>query len=445
MATQQILVIDDDPGFRRLLETILRGEGYEVATASNKKVALHLCERKQYDLVISDLKLPDGDGIEILRWLRAHAPEIPVILVTGFGTVATAVEAMKLGAFDFLSKPLQNPDELRLLVRKAFESVSVRHESALYREEQSSRFDCGAIVAGHPKMARVVELARKVAPTNATVLLTGESGTGKEIIARCIHRNSPRAERVFVAVNCAALSPTLIESELFGHEKGAFTGAVTQHLGRFERAHGGTLFLDEIAELDPGLQAKLLRVLQEKTFERVGGTREITTDVRILAATNRNLTELVAAKKFREDLYYRLSMFPIELPPLRERGQDIIELARLFLARAARTLNKKPLRLTPEAEQVLLAYSWPGNVRELENLMERMAILCTETVEADDLPITATGPARPTLFKDIERQAILDALAANSGNRTRTARQLGISLRTLQYRLKEYGITGAGE
>ena len=445
MATQQILVVDDDPGFRRLLETILKGEGYEVATASNKQVALHLCERKQYHLVISDLKLPDGDGIEILRWLREHAPEVPVILISGFGTVATAVEAMKLGAFDFLSKPLQNPDELRLLVRKVFDSVSVQHESALFREEESARFDCGAIIAGDPKMVKVLELARKVAPTHATVLITGESGTGKEIIARCIHRHSPRAGRIFVAVNCAALAPTLIESELFGHEKGAFTGAVAQHVGRFERAQGGTLFLDEIGELDGNLQAKLLRVLQEKTFERVGGTREMTADVRVIAASNRDLKEQVGAKKFREDLYYRLNMFPIELPPLRERGKDVLELARFFLARAARSLNRKPLRLTSEAEQVLLGYNWPGNVRELENLMERMAILCEETVEADDLPITATGPARPTLFKDIERQAILDALAANEGNRTRTARQLGISLRTLQYRLKEYGITGGGE
>jgi DNA-binding NtrC family response regulator len=445
MATQQILVVDDDPGFRRLLETILKGEGYEVATASNKQVALHLCERKQYHLVISDLKLPDGDGIEILRWLREHAPEVPVILISGFGTVATAVEAMKLGAFDFLSKPLQNPDELRLLVRKVFDSVSVQHESALFREEESARFDCGAIIAGDPKMVKVLELARKVAPTHATVLITGESGTGKEIIARCIHRHSPRAGRIFVAVNCAALAPTLIESELFGHEKGAFTGAVAQHVGRFERAQGGTLFLDEIGELDGNLQAKLLRVLQEKTFERVGGTREMTADVRVIAASNRDLKEQVGAKKFREDLYYRLNMFPIELPPLRERGQDILELAHFFLARAARSLNRKPLRLTSEAEQVLVGYNWPGNVRELENLMERMAILCEETVEADDLPITATGPARPTLFKDIERQAILDALAANEGNRTRTARQLGISLRTLQYRLKEYGITGGGE
>jgi transcriptional regulator with GAF, ATPase, and Fis domain len=288
----------------------------------------------------------------------------------------------------------------------------------------------------------VLELAGRVAPTSATVLITGESGTGKEVIARCIHANSPRGQKVFVAVNCAALSPTLIESELFGHERGAFTGAVGQHLGRFERAHGGTLFLDEIGELDGNLQAKLLRVLQERTFERVGGTRQLTVDVRVIAATNRNLKQQVAEGKFREDLYYRLNLFPIEVPPLRERRPDIVKLARFFLERAARNLGKAGLALTAEAERVLVEYDWPGNVRELENTMERVTILCDEVVEPDDLPVSSAGPAHPVLFKDIERQAIEDALRANQGNRTRTARQLGISLRTLQYRLKEYGISG---
>jgi two-component system response regulator FlrC len=244
---------------------------------------------------------------------------------------------------------------------------------------------------------------------------------------------------VFVAVNCAALSPTLIESELFGHEKGAFTGAVGQHPGRFERAQGGTLFLDEIGELDPNLQAKLLRVLQEKAFERVGGTRQIVADVRVIAATNRDIKKLAKEGKFREDLYYRIAMFPIEVPPLRERGNDVVLLARHFLDRAARNLGKPPVGLTPEAEQVVRAYLWPGNVRELENLMERMAILCDEIIEPDDLPITPAGPVRPVLFRDIERKAIEDALRENDGNRTRAAKQLGISVRTLQYRLKEYG------
>jgi transcriptional regulator with GAF, ATPase, and Fis domain len=328
-----------------------------------------------------------------------------------------------------------------LLVSKALEQRRLSQECELLREEEASRFSCGSIVAGHPRMMRVLELVRKVSPTGATVLITGESGTGKEVIARCIHANSPRAQKIFAPVNCAALSPTLIESELFGHEKGAFTGAVNQHLGRFERAHGGTLFLDEIGELDQNLQAKLLRVLQEKTFERVGGSRQITVDVRLITATNRDLKQAVAEGKFREDLYYRLNLFPIEVPPLRERQSDIPTLARFFLARASGNLGKPDLALTPDAEKVLMAYGWPGNVRELENTMERMAILCDDAIEPDDLPVTSTGPARPVLFRDIERQAIEDALHANDGNRTRTAKQLGISLRTLQYRLKDYGIT----
>ena len=435
-----ILVVDDDPGFRSLLETILRGEGYQVEAAGTVAEALSAGSRRSYHLVISDLKLPDGTGLEILRHWKQEMPEVPVIMITAFGTVASAVEAMKSGAADYLGKPLSSPDELRLVVRNALEQNHTLRERDLLREQEDARFACGDLIAGDPKMVRVIELAQKVAPTQATVLITGESGTGKEIIARCLHRNSPRGQRVFAAVNCAALSPTLIESELFGHERGAFTGAVGQHAGRFEREHGGTLFLDEIGELDASLQAKLLRVLQEKVFERVGGSRLITSDVRIIAATNRNLKQQVAEGKFREDLYYRLNTFPIDLPPLRDRPSDIRRLARYFLERAGRELGKTGLLLSPEAENILLAYSWPGNVRELENTMERVGILCDEIIEADDLPITSTGPTRPVLFKDIERRSIEDALRENQGNRTRTARQLGISLRTLQYRLKDYNI-----
>jgi two-component system response regulator FlrC len=438
MAT--ILIVDDDAGFRALMETILQGEGYETETASSVAEARAAGARRSFNLVVTDLKLPDGSGLEVLRYWKQEMPEIPVIVITGFGTVSSAVEAMKLGAVDYLGKPLSSPDELRIVARSALDQNQTILERDLLRDQEDARFSCSDLIAGDPAMARVVELMRKVAPTQATVLLTGESGTGKEVIARCIHRNSTRAQRVFVPVNCAALSPTLIESELFGHERGAFTGAVGQHAGRFERAAGSTLFLDEIGELDAGLQAKLLRVLQEKTFERVGGTRQITADVRIIAATNRNLKQSVAEGKFREDLYYRLSTFPIEIPPLRERVSDIRRLVRFFLARASAELNKPALTVSPEAESVLMAYAWPGNVRELQNTMERVAILCDGVVEPDDLPITSTGPARPVLFRDIERRAIEDALAENGGNRTRTAKQLGISLRTLQYRLKEYNL-----
>jgi two-component system response regulator FlrC len=438
--TEQILVVDDDPGFRALLEAILAGEGYAVTTAPNIAAAIRAIQQRRFHLVVSDLKLPDGDGLSVLRAVKAAGPATPVIMITGFGTVASAVEAMKLGAEDYLGKPLHSPDELRILVRKALDRQQLEQEHALLREDQDARFSCASLIAEHPSMRRVVELVRKVAPTPATVLITGESGTGKEVVARCIHANSPRASRAFVAVNCAALTPSLIESELFGHEKGAFTGANNQHIGRFERAHGGTLFLDEIGELDANLQAKLLRVLQEKSFERVGGSRLITVDVRVIAATNRDLKQSVAAHAFREDLYYRLNLFPVELPALRQRASDVVPLARFFLARAAASLNKRGLTLTTAAEAVLTQYAWPGNVRELENTMERLAILADGPIEPDDLPITPEGPARPVLFKDIERQAILDALAANNNNRTRTAQQLGISLRTLQYRLKDYGI-----
>jgi DNA-binding NtrC family response regulator len=431
---ENLLVVDDDPGFRSLLETILAGEGYQVATAATAAEALRALDQRQFQLVVSDLRLPDGSGVNVLRRVKDISPATPVIMITAFGTVATAVEAMKLGALDYLGKPLSSPDELRMVVRRALDQAATERERQFLREQDAGRFACRAMVAEDARMLHALELVRKVAPTNATVLILGESGTGKELVARCIHNNSARAQRVFVPVNCAALSPTLIESELFGHEKGAFTGAAGQHAGRFERAHGGTLFLDEIGELDLPLQAKLLRVLQDRTFERVGGTRQISVDVRIIAATNRDLRQRVAAGQFREDLFYRLSAFPVALPPLRERPADILRLARHFLGRTR-------VRLTAAAEQALTAYSWPGNVRELENMMERVAILCEGEVTAADLPFPhETGP-KPVAMRDIERQAIEAALRAHQGNRTHAAKQLGISLRTLQYRLKEYGLS----
>jgi len=438
---ETILVVDDDPGFRRLLETILAKEGYQVQTFGSVAEALRQGQARSFDLVISDLRLPDGDGLAVLKWWKENAPETPVVMITAFGTVASAVEAMKLGAADYIGKPLSSPDELRLLVRRTLDQSRLEQQVEVLREQQQNQFSCQSLIAEDPAMTRVLQMVQRVAPTSATVLLIGESGVGKELIARCIHDNSQRARQVFVPVNCAALSPTLIESELFGHEKGAFTGAVDRHLGRFERAHGGTLFLDEIGELDANLQAKLLRVLQEKTFERVGGTRQITVDVRFIAATNRDLKSAVAEGKFRQDLYYRISAFPIEIPPLRERPGDILKLARFFLEKSARSLGKSAPQLTPQAERVLLGYGWPGNVRELQNVMERAAILCDRSVDASDLPFDVEESPRPVTFKDIERKAIEDALRANGGNRTKAAAQLGISLRTLQYRLKEYGIT----
>jgi DNA-binding NtrC family response regulator len=437
---ESLLVVDDDPGFRGFLETVLRQEGHHVECAATVADARRAGGRRAFALVLCDLKLPDGDGLEVLRWFRENAPETPVVMITAFGSIASAVEAVKSGAADYLGKPLRSPEELRLLVRRTLEQRRLLRERDALVEQDAARFSCGDAIASDPAMAAALLLARKVAPTAATVLLTGESGTGKELLARCIHQNSPRAQRVFVPVNCAALSASLIESELFGHERGAFTGATGQHLGHFERAHGGTLFLDEIAELDGNLQAKLLRVLQERTFERVGGSRQITVDVRLIAATNRDLKQMTADGRFRQDLFYRLNQFPIEIPPLRERPGDILKLARFFLDRAAHRMGKPALRLAPSAERLLAAYGWPGNVRELENLMERMAILADGTVDAGDLPIPAGETLRPLRFKDIERQAIEEALRRNAGNRTRAARELGISVRTLQYRMKEYQV-----
>lgn len=435
---ERILVIDDDPGFRELLEAILSGAGYEVDAGGSLADAKRLGAARQYHLVLSDLRLPDGSGLDIVSWCVEQMPGVPVVVITAFGTIDSAVEAVKLGAQNYLSKPLRSPDELRLAVRKALDERRTEREFSLLREEQDRRFDCEGMIADDPKMKTILGLARKVAPAHAAVLLTGESGTGKELIARCIHRHSTRAERAFVPVNCAALAPGVIESELFGHEKGAFTGASAQHVGRFERAHGGTLFLDEVGELDGNLQAKLLRVLQEKTLERVGGSRQITVDVRVIAATNRNLKEAAAEGRFREDLYYRLNQFPIEIPPLRERAGDIEPLAIQFLRRAAADLGKAPPALTRAAIQILLAYRWPGNVRELENVMGRAAILCDQRVDAGDLSMLAPNQQRPLSWHGIEREAIEAALRANHGNRARAAEQLGISVRTLQYRLKEY-------
>ncbi len=437
---ERILVVDDDPGFCKLLVTILSGEGYTVEIATSVAEALRAGDRSHFHLVLTDLRLPDGEGIDILRRWREHE-DTPFIVITAFGTVGSAVEAMKAGATDYLTKPLASPEQLRILIRKTLAQTEVVRERDLLRERETARFSCGNLVANDSRMLHVTELVHKVAPTNTTVLITGETGVGKELIARCIHDHSPRAGRIFVPVNCAALSPTLIESELFGHERGAFTGAVGQHAGRFERAHRGTLFLDEIGELDGALQAKLLRVLQEKTFERVGGTRQIAVDVRLLAATNRNLTKLVSEGKFREDLYYRLNTFPIEIPPLRDRVGDLPALAKFFLERAAAILGRKAPMLSSEAIDRMRSYTWPGNVRELENMMERVVILSGDVLSVGDLPIPSSAPVRPVVFKDIERGAIENALAENGGNRTRAARQLGISLRTLQYRLKEYGMS----
>jgi two-component system response regulator FlrC len=445
---ERVLVVDDEPGIRSFIRQVLEGEGLEVSEAPDGDRAAELIDRQSFHLLITDLRMPGMDGMQLLERARASMPEMETIVLTAHGTVESAVQAMKLGAFDYLTKPLSGPAELRLIVERALERRRLRHRAAQAGEAEGGP----PLIAVDPAMRAVVEQVDKVAPTGASVLLLGESGTGKEIVARAIHARSPRASGPFVAVNCAAVSPQLIESEVFGHEKGAFTGATARRAGRFELADGGTLFLDEVAELPAELQAKLLRVLQERRFERLGGTREITVDVRLVAATNRDLEREMGDGRFREDLYHRLAVFPIRLPPLRERSEDVVPLARHILERLAGELGRPGLQLTSEAEAALLAHGWPGNVRELGNALERAAILAPGgSIEATQLGLDVLseggrGAQRDEqdlpggTLKAVEREAIRRALEATGHHRKRAAERLGIGLRTLYDKLKAYGL-----
>ncbi len=438
----RILVADDEEGIRAFVAEALEADGHSVAQAADGREAeLRLAERG-FDLLISDLKMPRLDGMALLRKVRAEQPEVEIIVLTAYGTVDTAVEAMKLGALDYLQKPIGSPAELRLLVSRALE-----RRSLLALRDRTSR-DAEAeepMTWGDPAMKPVVAALRKVAATPATVLLLGESGTGKEVAARAIHRWSARAAGPFVAVNCAALPENLVESELFGHEKGAFTGAHARRRGRVELAEGGTFFLDEVADLRPELQTKLLRVLQERCFERVGGAQTIEADVRWIAATNRDLRAMMDRGRFREDLYHRLAVFPIVLPPLRERRGDIPPLAASLLRQIGREIGRPGLRLDADAERRIIGETWQGNVRELRNALERAAILSDgDTIREEHLTIEAhvAGPAaaRAPTLAELEREAIRQALAEAAGNRRRAAERLGIGLRTLYEKIKQYGI-----
>ncbi|HEY7676418.1 MAG TPA: sigma-54 dependent transcriptional regulator [Candidatus Methylomirabilis sp.] len=444
-ARYNILVVDDEPAFRLFVSTVLRDAGYEVTAAQHGAEALALLGARHFHLVLTDLRMPDVSGMEVLEAVRRDSADTPVIVITAFGTIESAVEATRKGAADYLLKPLKDPKELRRVVERVLRERSLEDAVAAQRGPEAGPGEEG-IVGGSPALRRVLDLARSVAPSPTTVLLTGESGTGKEVIARAIHRWSPRVEGPFVAVNCAALPDALLESELFGHERGAFTGAVAQRRGRFELAHGGTLFLDEVGDMSPALQGKLLRVLEAQEFERVGGARTVRVDVRVIAATNADLGAAVAARRFREDLYYRLGVFPIHLPPLRERQEDILPLAEHFLRRLGPALRRPAAGFTPEAQERLQAYAWPGNVRELENVVERAIILARgEAVglaELSLLPVAAPPAGDGGELKALEHAAILQALADTSGNRRQAAQRLGIGLRTLQYRLKHYGLTG---
>jgi len=445
-----ILVVDDEPAMRLLLSSVLKEEGHDVTAAASGEEALQLIAKRHYHLVLTDLKMPGISGLDLLEQVKREDPGTAVIILTAFGTVEGAVEAMRRGAVHYLLKPLANPEELRLSVRRVFDEQRVTDEATTLRQATEAVFPFGEIVAGDGKMQAALELGRSVAPTDATVLITGETGTGKELMARAIHHWSTRAEQSFVAVNCAALVESLLESELFGHEKGSFTGAVSQRRGRFELAHGGTLFLDEVGEMTHALQSKLLRVLQEGTFERVGGTKTVTVDVRVIAATNRDLQRLVAERGFREDLYYRLSVFPIMLPPLRERTADILPLADHVLQQASRRFGKRIVGFADGVPALLQGYAWPGNIRELQNVVERAVILCREERIPSALlhlpqSSPALSPGAPKTLRELEREAILATLAAHKGNRRKAADQLGIGLRTLYARLREYGISAESD
>ncbi|MFA6148525.1 MAG: sigma-54 dependent transcriptional regulator [bacterium] len=438
-----ILVVDDDKRMRSFLSAILREEGYAVEEAGSGKQALENLQNSEFDLVVTDLRMPDLSGVEVIREGRKIRPDARWIIVTAYGSIGSAVEAMQGGASDYLTKPFRDPDELRHVVRRVLREADAETRISLLSEELGKQFPPVEMIFLGEKMAEVHRLVREVAPTTATVLVTGQSGTGKELVARVLHILSPRKEKPFVAIHCSALAETLLESELFGHERGAFTGAAETRKGRFELGDDGTIFLDEIGDISPVVQVKLLRVLQERCFERVGGTRSIAVDVRIVAATHRNLKAEVAAGRFREDLYYRLNVFPIELPPLSERRETIVPLAEYFAGKFAAAFGKKITGFSPDATRALQRYAWPGNVRELQNVIERAVILASGEIDLRhlrlDLAVETPFEIEGTLRAN-ERETIRKVLADAAGNRTQAARILGISLRTLQYRIKEYGL-----
>jgi len=451
-----ILVVDDEKNYLLVLSALLTEEGYEVITTLDPYKALQMMDEVSPALVMTDMKMPGISGLELLKAVKKKRPLIPVIMLTAFGTVEAAVEAMKSGAFHYILKPFQN-DEIKLLVKRALEMSELMEEKSYLNQELSSRFGLGGLVVESDAMRKIYSLIEQVALTKTTVLIQGESGTGKELVARAIHNKSPRKTRPFIAINCGALSETLLESEMFGHEKGAFTGATAQKKGRFEMADGGTLFLDEIGTMSPALQVRLLRVLQEQAFERVGGTRTIKVDVRIIAASNQNLKKLIDTGSFREDLYYRLNVFSINLPPLRERRDDILPLANYFLKLYSNEIGKSIESISPEAAERIRRYPWPGNVRELKNAVERAVVVCSgKTIGLSDLPsldskmepnrlgsgisFDASKPL-PVYLEEIERKVIAEALSQSNGIQAKAAKLLGISPTSLQYKLNKYNLS----
>jgi len=448
MDCAKILVADDDPEIVAVLAELLKKEGHQVKICATGTAAILAGKEEKFDVVLADIRLPDMDGLAVLRVFLEANPEVAVIVMTAFGTVETAIQAIKTGAYDYIPKPFKL-DEVRIVVQRALERKRLLQENRRYRQELKGKYRLENVVGASGPMLDIFKTVARVAPTRSTVLIEGETGTGKELIARTIHYNSDRAQGAFVAVDCGALPETLLESELFGHERGAFTGATALKRGLFEVARGGTCFLDEIGDVSPTVQSRLLRVLQEHEIKRVGGTETIKVDVRVIAATNQHLERLVKAHKFREDLYYRLSVVTIRLPPLRERMDDIPLLAEFFLRKVAQEAGKRVERIAPEAMTLLTAYPWPGNVRELEHAIERAVILTQNpTLLAPDLPPElqaapggrAAADASVLPLREIERRHLLLALERSGGNRKRAAEWLGITRRTLYRMAARHGI-----
>ncbi len=439
---RKILVIDDEQNIRKMLTRVLSPEGFIVKEANNGLEALKRLQEENYSLVLLDLKMPGLNGIETLKEIRKNDLNLPVIMMSAYGSIPEAVEAMKLGALDYLIKPF-DIEELKIIIKRAIKQYELEVENIYYREEEEKRFNFDEIIGKSNSVNKVLEMVKNVSPTPATVLITGESGTGKELIARAIHKNSLRKNSPFVVVNCVAFSPNLLESELFGHEKGSFTGAIAKRIGRFEMANGGTIFLDEIGEMDLTIQTKLLRVLQEREFERVGSSRTIKVDVRILSATNKDLKKEIEERRFREDLFYRLNVFSVDVPPLKERKEDIPLIVEHLIGKYNKILNKKVKKVSAKAMELLLDYNYPGNIRELENIIERSMIMAKDEI-IDEKYFNFISKEeyieKKGTLKETEKELIIKYLIQNKGNRTKTAEFLGISRRSLQNKIKEYQI-----
>ena len=451
----KILIVDDDPGHLVSVKTVIKSWGYTVETADDGTAAVDLVKSRPVDLILMDVRMAQMSGIEALQQINVYNPSIPVIIMTAYSSVGSAVEALKTGAYDYLTKPLDF-DELKLTIKRACEHAGLKAENRALKEHLQSDYDLSNIIGRSRPMIKLIDMMSMVAPSEATVLISGESGTGKELIARSLHFNSMRRDKPLVVVNCAAITETLLESELFGHEKGSFTGADRRREGRFKQADSGSIFLDEIGETSSTMQAKLLRVLQEKEIQRVGGEETISVDVRIIAATNRDLAKEVAGGRFREDLFYRLNVMPLSVPPLRERRDDIPLLAQAFLEKFAEKNRKTVKGFVPLAMDMLVNYDWPGNVRELENAVERAVILLSgDHITEKQLPLNITekypdhspgnAPAAQVTdgtrsLEEIEKDAILATLEAAGGNKAEAARRLGVTRKTLHNKLKAYGL-----